>query len=79
MKASISFASKAVLGILERGHRIGNAIAHATFYYDDNTNKMRFIDVDTKTRGSSLRRLLMPMSQSYTIRSELSAPPCMSF
>jgi len=50
MKASISLGSKAVLGIWERGHRIRNAVAHATFYYDDNTKKMRFIDVDTKTK-----------------------------
>jgi hypothetical protein len=50
MKESISVGSKAVLGIWERGHRIRNAVAHATFYYDDSAKNMRFFDVDTKSK-----------------------------
>jgi hypothetical protein len=50
MKESISVGSKVVVGIWERGHRIRNAVAHATFYYDDGTKKMRFIDVDSKSK-----------------------------
>jgi hypothetical protein len=50
MKESISVGSEVVLGIWEKGHRIRNAVAHATFYYDDSTKRMRFVDVDSKSK-----------------------------
>jgi hypothetical protein len=46
IKRKIGIAPRAIFDIWDKGHRVRNAIAHASFVYSDDDKKMRFVDVN---------------------------------
>ena len=46
IKSRIRITPKAIFDLWDNGHRVRNAIAHARFYYNENDNKMRLVDVN---------------------------------
>jgi hypothetical protein len=46
IKRKIGIAPKPIFDVWDKGHRVRNAIAHGSFFYSDDSKKMRFVDAN---------------------------------